>query len=120
MSTRLALIIEDDMDLSTIFSEALKAGGFETEVIRDGNTAVQRLAATTPDVVVLDLHLPRVSGIDILHQIRADARLAETRVVVVTADARMAETLHDRADLVLVKPVSFTQLRDLAVRLSSI
>lgn len=119
MSNPLALIIEDDFDLSTIFAAALKASGFETEIVRDGSVAVQRLATVTPDVVVLDLHLPHVAGTDILDQIRADARLAETRVIVTTADARMAEMLHDQADLVLVKPISFGQLRDLAGRLSA-
>jgi len=119
LSNPLALIIEDDFDLSTIFAAALKASGFETEIVRDGRVAVQRLATATPDVVVLDLHLPHVAGTDILDQIRADARLTETRVIVTTADARMAEMLHDQADLVLVKPISFGQLRDLAGRLSA-
>jgi len=119
LSNPLALIIEDDFDLSTIFAAALKASGFETEIVRDGRAAVQRLATATPDVVVLDLHLPHVAGTDILDQIRADARFTETRVIVTTADARMAEMLHDQADLVLVKPISFGQLRDLAGRMSA-
>jgi DNA-binding response OmpR family regulator len=119
VSSGFALIIEDDADLATIFSEALKAAGFRTEIIRDGQTAVQRLAAATPDVVVLDLHLPQVAGEDLLNQIHADARLSKTRVVVATADARSAEMLHEEADLVLVKPISFTQLRDLAARLGA-
>jgi DNA-binding response OmpR family regulator len=117
LSNSLALIIEDDFDLSTIFDEALKAAGFETQVIRDGTNAVKKLESLTPDVVILDLHLPGVGGADILNQIRADERMGHTRVIVTTADARLAETLHDKSDLVLVKPVSFTQLRDLARRL---
>jgi CheY-like chemotaxis protein len=119
MSKRLALIVEDDADLSTIFSEALKAAGFETEVALAGDTALARLAVTTPNVVVLDLHLPRVTGMDILHQIRADPRLTGTRVIVATAHPRMAESLRDEADLVLLKPISFSQLRDLAAILGS-
>jgi DNA-binding response OmpR family regulator len=115
----LALIIEDDADLAIIFSEALKAVQYETEIIRDGNAALARLAVTTPNLVVLDLHLPYVAGTDILRQIRSDDRLTGTFVIVATVDARMAEALHEEADLVLVKPVSFGQLRDLAARLSS-
>ena len=118
MSDKFALIIEDDIDLSTIFAEALKNATYDTEVIHDGNTALKRLATTTPDVVVLDLHLPGVDGTNILREIRADKRLSETRVLVATADARLAETLQDQADLVLVKPISFSQLRDLASRLA--
>ena len=85
MSELLGFIIEDDDDLSVIFSEALQAAGFKTEIIQSGDRALARLAVTTPDVVVLDLHLPRVAGMDILHQIRADARLVKTRVIVATA-----------------------------------
>ena len=119
MSQSFALIIEDDEDLSVIFSEALQAAGFKTEIARAGDVALARLAVTTPEVVVLDLHLPRVAGMDILHQIRADPRLGATRVIVATAHPRMAESLRDEADLVLLKPISFSQLRDLAAILGS-
>jgi DNA-binding response OmpR family regulator len=113
----LALIIEDDVDLSTIFAEALHAAGFQTEVIRDGGDAARQLNQAQPSVVVLDLHLPHISGLDLMVQIRGDERLAETRVIITTADPRMAEMLNDQADLVLIKPISFVQLRDLASRL---
>ena len=117
MSERSALIIEDNSDLAVIFAQALQAAGFATGIIRDGDQALARLAIATPDVVVLDLHMPRVSGAEILRRIRADARLAGTRVIVATADAYVADVLREQADLVLIKPVSFTQLRDLAGRL---
>ena len=117
MSKPTALIIEDDVGQSIVFAEALKAGGFETEIIRDGEIAIQRLSAITPEVIVLDMHLPHVSGMDVLRQIRADDRLAETRVIVATADAAIAQEIREQADLVLVKPISFKQLRDLAVRM---
>jgi CheY-like chemotaxis protein len=117
MSKPFALIIEDDEDLATIFAEALQAAKFETEIIRDGQEAIARLAETIPVVVVLDLHLPRVSGADVLRQIRADERLAQTRIMVATADSLMAEKLREQADLILLKPISFSQMRDLAARL---
>jgi len=119
MSSQFALVIEDDKDVAIIFAEALRMAGCETEIIRAGDAALARLAATVPDVVVLDLHLPRVEGIDILRQIRADARLAGTRVIVVTGDPPAAEGLQDLADLVLIKPVGLDQLSDLATRLIS-
>ena len=117
MSSPLALIIEDDFDLSTIFAEALKAAGFEIEIIRDGQKASERLDAVAPDVVVLDLHLPSASGAELLEQIKADEKLSRTRVLVTTADAGMADMLREKVDLTLVKPISFSQLRDLAKRL---
>jgi two-component system, cell cycle response regulator DivK len=112
-----ALIIEDDEDLSTIFSEALSAAGFETEIVRDGGIAQARLNEVMPTVIILDMHLPHVSGADLLKQIRADARLAQARIVVTTADARMGEAVREESDFVLIKPISFTQLRELTARL---
>ena len=69
----LAFIIEDDEDQSTIFAGALEAAGYECEVIRDGNVGIQRLGVVQPNVVVLDLHLPKVSGRAILDGIRAES-----------------------------------------------
>ncbi len=114
-----ALVIEDDIDLSTIFTEAMQTAGFEVETIRDGSKAQARLAEAIPDLIILDLHLPNVSGKEILAQIRADARLAKARIILATADARLADMLDETEKdlLVLVKPISFGQLRDLARRL---
>lgn len=117
MTNPLALIIEDDADLANIFAEALQAAEFATEIIAAGDVALERLRVTVPVVVVLDLHLPKVSGMEILPQIRADERLAKTRVIVATADPVMGDSLTDIADIVLIKPISFGQLRDMAARL---
>lgn len=117
MTKPLALIIEDDHKLSDIFSLSLQAAAFETEIVSDGERARQRLAELQPALVVLDLHLPFVSGETLLQEIRADRRLAVTRIIVTTADALLAERLRGKADLVLLKPVSPAQLRDLASRL---
>lgn len=112
-----ALIIEDDFDLASIFAGALRIAEYEVEIVQDGRLALERLAALIPDIVVLDLHLPRVSGEDVLHHIRADRRLTKTRVMLATADPLLADNLREEADLVLIKPISFTQMRDLAARL---
>ena len=117
MSKPLALIVEDHGDAAIILANAMQEAGFRIEIVRAGDTAMARLAETTPDVIVLDLELPRVSGIDILHHIRADERLAEVCVILATAYPDLAMGLREKADLVLVKPVGFRQLRDLATRL---
>lgn len=113
----LALIIEDDQEQAGIFARALEVAEFETEIIHNGKAALDRLAAVVPDLVVLDLQLPYVSGDDILHRIRADERLAKTRVMLTTANPLMARSLREESDLVLIKPVSFFQLSELAARL---
>ena len=118
MTKPLALIIEDDPQLSQIFSLAL-AGLFETDIALDGQTALTRLAETTPNVVILDLNLPEVSGEQILTYIRETPRLAKISVIIATADARQADYLQDSAEIVLIKPVSPVQLRELAVRLQA-
>ena len=112
-----ALIIEDDLDLSEIFSVALHGGGFETRIARDGRTALQYLDADPPMIVILDLHLPQVDGTTILQHIRANEQFAKTSVILATADAQQADGLRGKADLVLLKPVSVDQLRELAKRL---
>jgi two-component system cell cycle response regulator DivK len=117
MSNPLALIIEDDLPHSNLFSEALQKAGFDIEAIRDGQVAITRLSEVVPSLVVLDLHLPHVSGADILQHIRSDARLSKTRVVLASADPQMASMLREKADLVLIKPISYFQLKELAKRL---
>lgn len=117
MTSPLALIIEDDHKLAEIFAKALRAAAFEPKVIKNGRAALELLKQVHPAVIVLDLHLPEVSGEEILTHIRADDRLAETRIMLATADPLVAKRIRDRADLVLLKPISFSQLRDLASRL---
>ena len=117
MPKNLALVIEDDVDLSEIFTKALDAAGFEVEKILDGGIAQQRLKETVPNVIVLDLHLPHVDGPTLLKQIHADKRLKKTRVIIATADNVQAEFYRDMATIVMVKPISFSQLRDISARL---
>jgi len=115
--SELALVIEDDEDLAEIFGQALGAAGFTVEIIRDGLAAQERIKQVVPTVITLDMHIPHISGNVLLDQIKADVRLSKTSVVVATADAQMGDALRGVADLVLIKPITFTQLRDLTFRL---
>lgn len=112
-----ALVIEDDEDLSAIFVKALEAAGFNVEAIRDGELAQRRLGETVPRVIVLDMHLPHVEGSTLLKQIHANAAFSNTKIILATADNVLAEMYRDKANIVLVKPISFSQLRDLSARL---
>jgi DNA-binding response OmpR family regulator len=116
MTKPLVIIIEDDPTLNEIFTITLTSD-FETETYTDGGTALARLAEVVPSLVVLDLHLPGTPGREILSKIRADDRLANTRVILATADERQADMLYEKADMVLLKPISPGQLKDLAKRL---
>lgn len=116
MNKPLVLVIEDDPQLSRIFTITL-SGSFEVEPITDGAQALVRLSEIVPHLLVLDINLPGASGTQILHAVRADPRFDSTRVILVTASSRHAAELQDKADIVLLKPVSVSQLRDLAERL---
>ncbi|MDJ0757614.1 MAG: response regulator [Ardenticatenaceae bacterium] len=116
MSNPLAIVVEDDIKLSSIYEQTLKSIDFDVEVVNDGQIALDRLAEITPQLIMLDLHLPSVPGDQILSFIRQEDHLSDTRVIVASADGIMAENLPDRADTVLLKPVSIIQLKRLAER----
>ncbi|MBN2118289.1 MAG: response regulator [Anaerolineales bacterium] len=116
MSKPLALIIEDDPEIGNILSISLQ-NEFEIELLNDGNEALVRLAQVVPALIMLDLYLPAVSGMDIFARIRSDPRLKTTKVIVCSADAIHADALRSQADLVLLKPISPSQVRELACRM---
>jgi CheY-like chemotaxis protein len=112
----IAMVIEDNADQNLVFTMALNKAGYSTESIHNGRDAQKRLAMVVPHIVILDLHLPDIDGNIILGQIRNDKRLSKANVILATADAVFAEALQSQAELVLLKPVSFSQLSDLASR----
>lgn len=112
-----ALIIEDNPELNMLFCEALKTSGFSVEGVLDGKNGARRLKEIEPHVILLDLHLPEISGADLLSQIRQDPRLKDTFIVVASADGTWSNFISEKADIVLNKPVSFIQLRDLGSRI---
>jgi CheY-like chemotaxis protein len=117
--SELALIIEDDEDLASIFAEALRGIGFDVELLEDGKVAQERLKnGVPPFLILLDMHLPHISGADLLTNIiKKDEKFKKTTVIITTADARMGEAYTEQVDFVMIKPISFIQLRDLTSRL---
>jgi two-component system phosphate regulon response regulator PhoB len=118
MSQPLAFIVDDHGDSATIFSEAMRMAGFAVEIIQSGNEALVRLEEIAPDVVALDLCLPGVAGTEILQRIRTEERLASAHVIVISADPVLAGETMKLADQVLIKPIGFIWLRDLAIELA--
>lgn len=112
----LAMVIEDNEDQNLVFTTALEKAGYQVESVYDGTTAQKSLSETVPEIVVLDLHMPGVKGDVILKQIRSDERLSSVKVILATADAAFADGLRGQSDLVLLKPISFSQLSQLASR----
>ncbi len=119
MTHPLALIIEDDPKLCTIYDTVVTQAGYDSEIIRRGDEALKRLSFVSPSLILLDLHLPYISGIELLKVIRAMESLAKTPVIVLTADLYMAESAEELADYVLIKSFGVSRLRELVAKLAS-
>lgn len=107
------LIVEDERHIIESLTFVLEREGFEVAAALDGESAMARLRAGRPHIVLLDLMLPRMSGLEVLKQVRADAQLASLPVVVLTAkgrehDRRMAEEIG--ADVFMTKPFSNSEV----------
>lgn len=116
MDKPLALIVEDDHDVAALFRHVIDMAGYRTEIAFHGLVAVERLSNTQPELVILDIDLPGVSGNEILQLIRKDERLHHTKVIVVTAHAHLADSLAAEPDITLFKPISIEQFSDFIER----
>ncbi len=111
----LAFIIEHDQNLADIAATALELAGYKIEIFSDGQSALKRLAAAAPSVIVLDLGLPYLPAKVLLHHIRNSVHLVQSRIILTSPDPLLTNRLHRPADSNLTKPVSFIQLRDTSV-----
>ena len=116
MDKPLALIVEDEPDSAALFRHVLDMAGYQTEIAFHGQVAVERLASSQPDIVILDLTPPGASGNEILELIRRNERLSHTKVIAVTTHTHIAESLSVEPDLLLFKPISIEQFSDLIER----
>jgi len=103
------LIAEDEPHLVESLTFILGRAGFEVTTALDGEAALQKIWAAAPDLVILDVMLPKVNGFDILKKIRASDTLKSLPVIVLTAkgqrqDRATAEEIG--ANLFLTKPFS--------------
>lgn len=103
------LVVEDNDLNRKLFCDVLKANGFEVEPVADGELVVNSARAFAPDLVIMDIQLPNISGLDLIAALKRDASLSETPVLAVTAYAGKGdeERIRDAgaADY-LSKPVS--------------
>lgn len=107
--TKRILVVEDNDLNRKLFCDVLKAGGFTVEPVADGNLAIERARAFIPNLVVMDIQLQDVSGLDLIALLKHDADLAEVPVLAVTAYAGKGDEQRIRdsgAEGYLAKPVS--------------
>ena len=116
MHLPLALILEDDPKLAELYETVLKQCDYETRVIDSGREAQKSLATLLPALILLDIHLPYVSGMDLLKQIQADDRFKDTITIVMTADLYTAKELEGKVEHVLLKTHGISSLRNIATR----
>ena len=104
------LIVEDDLALSDVLAFTLRRAGFETLVVHDGLTAVATWQKQTPDLIVLDLNLPKLDGLGVCRHIRAHDKTPIIILSVHGDDETVVAALELGADDYIVKPFSPSQL----------
>ncbi len=112
MATRI-LVVEDDPDIAELVARYLEKAGFAVDRAGNGRDALQMIAAKPPDLVVLDLMLPQVDGLEICRRLRADGRTAALPIIMLTARAEESERivgLEIGADDYVSKPFSPNEL----------
>jgi two-component system cell cycle response regulator DivK len=103
------LVVEDNELNLKLFCDLLRAHGYEAEPVRDGREAVERARAFLPDLVVMDIQMPHVSGLELIEQMKADDGLKRTPIMAVTAYAAKGdeERIRDAgAEGYVSKPIS--------------
>lgn len=102
MSANTVLLVEDDLDLADTLIDLLLADGYRVVHAKTGLQALRILGGVVPDLMVLDLNLPDVSGWTVMQMMRDESRLAEVPVIVTTASLAQAPA---GARTCLCKPV---------------
>ena len=103
------LIVDDEEDIVDLLEYNLAREGYENIIARDGVEAMQKAASDQPDLIILDIMMPRMDGIEVCRRIREDAVLRNTPILMLTA--KTSEEDHVKgldvgADIYLSKPIS--------------
>jgi two-component system, OmpR family, alkaline phosphatase synthesis response regulator PhoP len=111
--TKKVLIVDDEPNIAISVEFLMRREGFEVLVARDGEEGLARIHADRPDLVVLDVMMPKLDGFEVCKTIRADPTLAGVRILMLTAKGRPAEIakgLSLGADDYIPKPFSTREL----------
>jgi two-component system phosphate regulon response regulator PhoB len=108
------LLVEDDPDIRELVAYKLTRGGFEVVEAADGFAALQAARTRPPDAVILDIGLPRLSGIEVCRELRAAPATAAVPIIMLTGAVRLQEleqAYAAGASDYLVKPFSPRELQ---------
>lgn len=89
--TKKILIVEDDDSLANVYTTRLQAEGFDTKRVPNGEDALATTVSYKPDLVLLDVMMPKVSGFDVLDILRNTPETANTKVIMLTALSQEAD-----------------------------
>ena len=107
----LILIVDDDANLLVILADQLRADGYEVQTARDGDEALRRLARAWPDLLIVDMLMPRMDGLTLAREIKARADLPIIVLSAIdTADSK-ADLLEEVAEDYVTKPYHYPELR---------
>ena len=107
------LIVDDEPNIVVSLEYLMKREGFDTSVAVDGEEALRAVAEQAPDLVILDVMLPKLNGFDVCRRLRAEERWRGTRILMLTAKGRDTEVekgLGLGADAYVTKPFSTKDL----------
>ena len=103
------LVVEDNELNLKLFCDLLRAHGYEVEPVRDGREALTSARAFAPDLIVMDIQMPHITGLELIEQIKADEELLHMPIMAVTAYAAKGdeERIRDAgAEGYVSKPIS--------------
>ena len=107
------LIADDEQNIVISLEFLMKREGYEVSIANDGEEAVARIRAELPDLVLLDVMMPKKSGFEVCQEIKADPALQSVRILMLTAkgrDTEVAKGLALGADAYMTKPFSTKEL----------
>ena len=111
MSKKVLIVEDNELNLK-LFTDLLRAHHYEVEGLRDGRNAIEHTMSFAPDLVIMDIQMPHVSGLDLIEQMQSDAVLQATPVLAVTAYAGKGDEeriIGAGAKAYLSKPVPVMQ-----------
>ena len=103
------LVVEDNELNLKLFCDLLRAHGYAAEPVRDGREAIERARNFAPDLIVMDIQMPHISGLELIEQLKQDDELKRTPIMAVTAYAAKGdeERIRDAgAEGYVSKPIS--------------
>ena len=109
------MIVEDEEDAAELFAEMMRVSGYRVLKTSKSAPAIDMMTKEKPDVILLDIMMPEISGLDIMRLMRNDPVLANIPVVVITAKAMPADIkngMEAGASMYLTKPVGFLDLKE--------